>query len=70
MMKVKLLIEKLQALNPEADVHFAHPVGDADGNIICPPVTDVEEVYLRVDEIHALAAFRHTGNELVVVLLS
>jgi hypothetical protein len=72
-MKVKDLIAQLQAQDPEADVHFLQPTKDAKGNIVCPPITDVEKVFLRITEgyePHILATNKRSGDELVVVLLS
>lgn len=56
-MKVKDLIEALQCISPETEVHFAYDYGDHPGSMVAPAVESVSietiqhSTYHRMDRI-------------------
>lgn len=46
-MKVQELIDRLQQMDPEAEVHFAYNYGDHWNTMAAPVVDQVEEMYVE-----------------------
>lgn len=74
-MKVKELIEQLQNMNPNADVHFAYNYGDYWKTTVAPQIDKVEEGYVRHSDYHNMDAVLdmdryelEDDQELVVIL--
>ena len=53
-MKVKDLIEQLQDLNQEAEVHFAYNYGDYWRTTVAPVASDVSEGVVKYSEYHSM----------------
>lgn len=77
-MKVAQLIEQLQAMDPDADVHFSYNYGDHWRTQVAPTIDRVDEGYVehsdyhRMDKVIDMDDFDDEGTELPnrVVLLS
>ena len=73
-MQVKELIEMLQDMNPEADVHFAYNYGDHWRTEVAPKVGSVDEGAVVYSEYHRMdkmledtgdCEFDDEGNEVM-----
>ena len=53
-MKVKDLIEQLQSMNPEAEVHFTYCYGDHWRTQVAPTVDLVQEGLVKYSEYHRM----------------
>jgi hypothetical protein len=53
-MQVKELIEQLQEMNPEADVHFAYNYGDHWRTEVAPEVSRVDNGAVEYSEYHRM----------------
>jgi hypothetical protein len=53
-MQVKELIEQLQDMDPEADVHFAYNYGDHWRTEVAPKVCRVDEGVVEYSEYHRM----------------
>ena len=53
-MKVSELIEQLQDLNPEAEVHFAYNYGDHWRTTVSPMVTRISEGFVDFSDYHRM----------------
>jgi hypothetical protein len=53
-MKVARLIEELQCMNPEAEVHFAYNYGDHWRTQVAPSVDSVEEGVVEFSDYHRM----------------
>jgi hypothetical protein len=53
-MKVSELIEELQYLDPEAEVHFSYNYGDHWRTEVAPKVTNVHEGVVTYSEYHRM----------------
>lgn len=77
-MKVAELIEQLQDMDPDADVHFSYNYGDHWRTQVAPTIDRVDEGYVEHSDYHRMAKvldmddFDDEGTELPdrVVLLS
>lgn len=49
-MKVRELIERLQACDAEQEVHIGYNYGDCNNTVVCPAVRQVDECYLIESE--------------------
>ena len=75
-MQVKELIEQLQDMDPEADVHFAYNYGDHWRTEVAPKVCRVDEGVVEYSDYHRMdriakedyddeVEFDDDGNEIV-----
>jgi hypothetical protein len=64
MMKVHELIEKLQQMDPEDEVHFAYHYGDHWRTLVAPKVERVDEDYVRYSEYHSMPAIVEDVGEM------
>jgi len=73
-MLVKELIEQLECMNPEADVHFAYNYGDHWRTEVAPKLSRVDEGAVVYSEYHRMdrmledtgdADFDDEGNEVL-----
>ena len=53
-MKVSQLIEQLQGMNPEAEVHYAYNYGDHWRTEVAPKVDRVDEGVVEFSEYHRM----------------
>ena len=53
-MKVAQLIEELQCMNPEAEVHFAYNYGDHWRTQVAPSIDSVEEGVVEFSDYHRM----------------
>jgi len=53
-MQVKELIEQLQDMNPEAEVHFAYGYGDHWRTTVAPSVSRVSQGQVQYSEYHRM----------------
>lgn len=53
-MKVKDLIEQLQGMNQDADVHFSYNYGDYWRTTVAPVASDVSEGVVEYSEYHRM----------------
>jgi len=53
-MQVKDLIEKLQSMNPNAEVHFSYNYGDHWHTEVAPTVSSVDEGVVKYSEYHRM----------------
>jgi hypothetical protein len=53
-MQVKELIEQLQDMNPEAEVHFAYGYGDHWRTTVAPRVSNVFDGVVQYSEYHRM----------------
>lgn len=53
-MTVAELIEQLQGMNQDAEVHFAHGSGDYWRTVVAPTVDSVSEGYVKYSEYHRM----------------
>ena len=53
-MQVKDLIEQLQSMNPEAEVHFTYCYGDHWRTQVAPTVDTVEEGVVKYSDYHRM----------------
>jgi hypothetical protein len=53
-MKVSELIEQLQDMNPDAEVHFAYNYGDHWRTEVAPTVDNVEEGNVKYSDYHRM----------------
>jgi hypothetical protein len=53
-MQVKDLIEKLQSMNPDAEVHFSYNYGDHWHTEVAPTVSSVDEGVVKYSEYHRM----------------
>ena len=51
-MKVSELIEQLQCMDQDADVHFAYNYGDHWHTVVAPKVSNVSEGYVQFSAYH------------------
>ena len=51
-MQVKDLIEKLQSMNPDAEVHFSYNYGDHWHTEVAPTVSSVDEGVVKYSAYH------------------
>lgn len=55
-MKVRELIEQLEGMDPEAQVHFSYNYGDHCRTTVAPAVRHVEESRVRHSDYHSMDA--------------
>lgn len=71
-MQVRDLIEQLQLMNPEAEVHFAYNYGDHWNTEVAPEVNEVIEGYVVDSAYHNMPKVVEEGeednSELVVII--
>ena len=53
-MKVQELIEQLQSMNPEAEVHFSYNYGDHWRTQVAPSVTEVFDGVVKRSDYHGM----------------
>ncbi len=66
-MTVKELIETLEGMDPEAEVHFSYNYGDHWRTTVAPKVRSVDELEVEYSEYHRMPALKE-GGEMVVVI--
>lgn len=73
-MQVRDLIEQLQQMNPDAEVHFAYNYGDHWNTEVAPEVNEVIEGYVVDSAYHNMPKVveecEEDNSELVVIIRS
>ena len=67
-MKVSMLIDVLQGMNPNDEVHFSYNARDYWNTQVAPKVDTVYESYVRYDDYHGMDKIQDDDQEDDIIL--